>query len=330
VSPQNILLGFDGVARLTDFGIAKAFGRTTKTTTGLLKGKAGYMSPEQLRFENPDRRSDLFSLGVCLYELLSGDRLYREEDVQTAARRILNEPPPDIDDVRDDVPASLVELLFELLAKDPSHRPHLAREVARRLEDVLTELVPTEGAFELADYLEAHYGPHRRRLLEDIERLWAEVDESERSGAPLELVPSRITSPPDAAGRSGVHRPRRRRRLGFLAAMLAAFVIATVVGIVLGLSLNEPSPPTPMAAPAEETGTSPTDPAEFPSAEPLELDPIELEVAPAAPEAPAEETASELVPDPEAGPGSSDEAARARARRRRRAARMRADMLWDW
>ena len=60
VSPHNILVGFDGIARVTDFGIAKALGQMTLTMTGVLKGKVGYMSPEQLRFENVDRRSDIF------------------------------------------------------------------------------------------------------------------------------------------------------------------------------------------------------------------------------------------------------------------------------
>jgi serine/threonine protein kinase len=67
VSPQNILLGFDGIARVTDFGVAKALGRVSQTSTGVLKGKLGYISPEQLRFEEPDRRADLFALGVVLF-----------------------------------------------------------------------------------------------------------------------------------------------------------------------------------------------------------------------------------------------------------------------
>ncbi len=76
VSPGNILLGFDGVCRLTDFGIARAIGRSFRTETGILKGKLGYMAPEVLRFEGEDRRADLFALGVLTWELLSGERLY--------------------------------------------------------------------------------------------------------------------------------------------------------------------------------------------------------------------------------------------------------------
>ncbi|HMJ16304.1 MAG TPA: serine/threonine-protein kinase, partial [Polyangiaceae bacterium] len=64
VSPQNVLVGFDGVARVSDFGIAKALGRSARTSTGILKGKLGYMAPEQLQFRGQDRRTDLFAFGV--------------------------------------------------------------------------------------------------------------------------------------------------------------------------------------------------------------------------------------------------------------------------
>lgn len=144
VSPQNVLVGYDGVARVTDFGIAKALGRSGGTTVGLLKGKAGYLSPEQLRFERLDRRSDLFSLGVVAYELLSGRRLYDGDELSDIAQRILREPPPDLAEVRGDVPDELVGLLFDLLSKDPAHRPATAAEVARALEVIERELPPGE------------------------------------------------------------------------------------------------------------------------------------------------------------------------------------------
>ncbi|MEO0324686.1 MAG: serine/threonine-protein kinase, partial [Myxococcota bacterium] len=134
VSPQNVLLSYDGTAHVTDFGIAKALGRRTKTTTGVLKGKLGYLAPEVLRYEEPDRRSDLFSLGVVLFELLAGRRLYKSSHRVAGAWRVLNEPAPDLGEEREDAPASLVALLFRLLAKDPAYRPATAREVARELD----------------------------------------------------------------------------------------------------------------------------------------------------------------------------------------------------
>ena len=176
VSPQNILLGFDGTARITDFGIAKGLGRATKTTTGLLKGKAGYMSPEQLRFDDLDRRSDLFSLGVVLYELLAGGRLYHDPDPTLVARRILREPPPDIDEVRRDVHPAIVQLTFELLAKEPSQRPKDAHEVASRLDAVVRELEGAEGVIGVREFLEAHFGDERAEMRESRQKMLAELE----------------------------------------------------------------------------------------------------------------------------------------------------------
>jgi serine/threonine-protein kinase len=153
LSPQNVLVAYAGVASITDFGIAKAVGQSQRTSTGILKGKISYMSPEQLRFEELDRRSDLFAFGVMLYEMLAGYRLYRNSGNE-GAQRILHEPPPDLGDVRPDAPPALVELIFELLAKHPDERPPTAGVVARRLERILAQLVVREPTIELGSYVE--------------------------------------------------------------------------------------------------------------------------------------------------------------------------------
>jgi serine/threonine protein kinase len=71
LSPRNVLVSFDGVVRVTDFGVAKALGNSAETATGVLKGNLGYLAPEQVRFEEPDHRADLFALGVVLFEMLA-------------------------------------------------------------------------------------------------------------------------------------------------------------------------------------------------------------------------------------------------------------------
>jgi len=155
ISPDNVLIGLDGVARLTDFGIAKALGRRTATTRHLIKGKIPYMAPERLRFEEAGVPADLWSLGVVLYEGLAHRRLYRGE---RSARRAMMEPPPDLREAVPEAPASLVELCFELLAKEPDERPTSADEVARRLDAILAELSAEESAATLSlaiDYIEA-------------------------------------------------------------------------------------------------------------------------------------------------------------------------------
>jgi serine/threonine-protein kinase len=153
VSPQNILLGFDGVARLTDFGVARAMDSGAQTRTGVLKGKMSYMAPERLRFEPFDRRADLYALGVVLWEMLAGRKLYGASEGAESARRILHEPPPDIGMERDDVPAPVVELLFSVLAKDPALRPSTAAEVSQLLQAVLDAFAQEGETFDLAVYL---------------------------------------------------------------------------------------------------------------------------------------------------------------------------------
>lgn len=188
VSPQNVLLGYDGGVHVADFGIAKGLGRVSETSTGMLKGKVGYMSPEQLRFEDPDRRSDLFALGIVLYELLAGRRLYSGSEGSEGARRILREPPPDIGDEREDTPPLIVELLFELLAKEPSARPATAAIVAERLAQSLDVLVQEEGHIRLGKYTASFFETERRdraRLLEAALRRVTQTDKVvDRFGPP--------------------------------------------------------------------------------------------------------------------------------------------------
>lgn len=153
ISPQNILIDASGVVKVADFGIARAVGRATETTTGVLKGKVGYMPPEQLRFMPLDARADIFSLGVVLFELATGARLYTGASPSEALRRTLDEPPPDLGEHRSDAPPPLVDLLMRMLAKSPEHRPGSASEVVTQLEACLQGISGESSASEeLAEY----------------------------------------------------------------------------------------------------------------------------------------------------------------------------------
>ena len=172
ISPDNVLIGRDGVARLTDFGIAKALGRRTETTRQLIKGKIPYMAPERLRFEEAGVGADLWSLGVVLFEALTHRRLYRGEG---SARRAMMEPPPDLREAVPEAPASLVEICFELLAKEARDRPKDAGEVARRLDAILSELSAEEPPASLS--LALDYVEERQR------RGWFDPDDSADAGS---------------------------------------------------------------------------------------------------------------------------------------------------
>jgi len=257
VSPQNLLVGFDGSTRVTDFGIAKAWGRTTRTATGVLKGKFGYLSPEQLRFEEPDRRSDIFSLGVVLYELMSGRRLYRNMEGMDGARRILTEPPPDLGELRDDVPAELIELSFSMLAKDQEHRPPDALAVARRLETILAELVALEGRVDVADFVSEAFAEERQA---QADRVTAAI-----ASATGELrLPSK--EPVEAPAK-----PRREpsSRLLPMIAIAGVIGVAAAVGVILATdtSRDDATPPAiePESAPAPEEVGEPAEVEESPA-----------------------------------------------------------------
>ena len=181
LSPQNVLIGWDGSVRITDFGIAKAVDRSTRTATGVLKGKLSYMAPEVLRFEDPDHRSDLFALGVVMFECLSGTRLYRNIDGKDGVRRILHEPPPDIGEIRADVPAPMVELLLELLSKSPDERPESAAHVVARLQAIGDEVGRGEGGATLADVMSEFAGEEREKAWAALSPAIARAESEERT-----------------------------------------------------------------------------------------------------------------------------------------------------
>jgi len=246
VSPHNIIVGFDGVARVTDFGIAKALGRLSRTSTGILKGKLGYMSPEQLRFRMPDRRSDLFSLGVVLFELLAARRLYPGKFGEASALRILEEPPPDLLEFRDDAPPELVGLMFELLAKDPPQRPADARSVAQRLDAILLDVVSGGERTDTGDYLERLFGAARLEL------------EREVSAALKALESTAETTPPPSTVVRRSHAPGLSR--GPVLLVAAALLLAGAGwGFLHGE--NAKTPATIAAAAPAVTGEIPAAPA---------------------------------------------------------------------
>jgi serine/threonine protein kinase len=117
-----VLIGYDGAVKLIDFGVAKAVGKMVRTQHGMIKGKYGYMSPEQMRGERLDRRSDIFSLGVLTWELLTLCRLYNAANEFDTFRMITEEEPVPPSELRGDVPADLDRIVVRCLAKHPDDR----------------------------------------------------------------------------------------------------------------------------------------------------------------------------------------------------------------
>jgi serine/threonine protein kinase len=200
VSPQNILVTFEGGVKVVDFGIAKAADQATITRSGVLKGKYSYMSPEQSNGQRVDCRSDIFALGVVLYELLTGSRLFkRASDIQTltAVSECRVTPPSH---VTTRVPADLDAIVLKALAKDPAERYQEAAHLQAALEGWLqVNRLPASPAH-LSAYMKELYA---ERLAE--EALTGEVLAGDSEPPPP--PPTRPEPPLQPASRRSAPRP---------------------------------------------------------------------------------------------------------------------------
>ncbi len=139
VSPQNVIVQYDGQVKLVDFGIAKAAGSSSTTKVGTLKGKVAYMSPEQCCAAEMDGRSDVFSLGIILWELLARRRLYKRDHDVATLHAIVYGPLTPVRSVRPEVPRGLDRVASRALEKEPGKRFATAGEMGEALREALRE-----------------------------------------------------------------------------------------------------------------------------------------------------------------------------------------------
>jgi serine/threonine-protein kinase len=184
-SPQNILVGLDGVGRLTDFGIAKAATRLGQTRTGMIKGKIAYMSPEQARGQRVDRRCDVWAGGVMAWEILAGRRLYGGAEDVGLLFRIATETPPRLRTVQPDIGPEIDEVIARALAPDPDARigtaGELAREMARALRASHVDLAEPAEVGEQVERLVGRRLTERRARAKEVLALRAKLDRATRA-----------------------------------------------------------------------------------------------------------------------------------------------------
>jgi serine/threonine-protein kinase len=137
VSPQNVLVGTDGVARVLDFGVAKAVGQAHVTREGEVKGKLAYMAPEQLLGTDIRRQADVFAAGTILWELLTGRRLFYGSNDGEIVRRLLELPIPPPSTLQTALTPAVDELVLRALERDPARRFATAADMAKALEDAV-------------------------------------------------------------------------------------------------------------------------------------------------------------------------------------------------
>ena len=216
VSPSNVMLSFDGAVKLLDFGIAKALAEAgeNQTQTGTLKGKFGYMSPEQVEGKTIDHRTDLFAAGIVLHETLTGRRLFKGQgDLQTIA--MVREAKVDApSSINPDVSPELDRIVLKALARNPDDRYRTCDEMAFDLDQVVHQI---------------KWGPER--LKASLRELFA--DEPSQTGSMV------MAAPPPASGYT-IGPSRKNARLWRIAYITTGLVAAS--GITL-LFAGKPAPP---------------------------------------------------------------------------------------
>jgi serine/threonine-protein kinase len=252
VSPQNILVGINGTARITDFGVARAATRLSSTRSGQLKGKLAYMAPEQARGGQIDRRADLFAVGTVLWEVLADKRLFKGEGEADTLNRVLFEPIPRLRDVNPDIVPELEAVTMKSLDRDPEKRYPTSLAFADELEKAARASASIASVREVADYVQKVLGQDISQQREAV-RAWLAQSEPSRtelddrdiiigvggasttSSSAVSIPPKTLSATQASSGLlSEITRARRKRRDRILWGGAAASV-AIVGGILLGL-----------------------------------------------------------------------------------------------
>ncbi|MEE2789112.1 MAG: protein kinase [Myxococcota bacterium] len=153
VSPQNVLLSYEGQVKIVDFGIAKATQRRQQTESGVIKGKFHYMAPEQAWGDALDGRSDVFSAGICLYEMVAGEMLYHEERALVLLDKVRKADIPNLREKRPDIPPQLEAIIAKALARDRDDRFKSAGEFHGALSAFLYGQWPSFSRHQVGDFL---------------------------------------------------------------------------------------------------------------------------------------------------------------------------------
>jgi serine/threonine-protein kinase len=277
VSPQNVLVGVDGVSRVFDFGVAKAASRLQSTWDGQVKGKLRYMAPEQLRSRPIDRRTDLFAACAVLWETLTGRRLFDGVDPGAIVTQILMDEIPPPSRFVEDLPQKLDEIVLKGLSASPDARFASARELAIALERV----VRPATAREVGEWVEHVAGAaldERARLVESVEnsrshgpipRATPDDETTKDASKGVDETETAIATAPHVLAKKPA-----KKRVGLIVVGVLA-----LGGIVIGYRALRPAAPTTPVEPATDLAAvlppSPESATAAPSTSTLASEPLD-------------------------------------------------------
>lgn len=259
ISPANVFVTYSGQVKLLDFGIARAESRVTQTTAGVVKGKYLYMAPEQARGEPVDRRADVFSLGVTLYEALTSARPFARDNDLAILNAVLHSDFPAPAKLRPDLPPELEAVVVRAMAAKLADRYQTAKEFGDALEEFLLGRSSLPGGGKVAAYLGALFGEERVHnrthipTLADLSSLGADlrgfsnpkvatIAPGKSPSVEVEITETRAEQSPRAP--PGARRSRQRWKAWALALVVASVVAGVGGGLAVGLR-GEPKADAP-------------------------------------------------------------------------------------
>ncbi len=258
VSPENVLIGYDGQVKVVDFGVAAARGRIASTRTGEVKGKIAYMAPEQLTRRQVDRRTDLWSFGVMAWQIFARRELFRGASESETMWNVLNRAVPDIEDLDPTTPAPLAEIVHACLSREAHLRPSNAATVAEALRSVAdAEDDPRTLAQIMTDVFAAEREADQRRLADAIR------DYEQGPPIPIATTPTGLVGQETPTTGARPARPARPARRFGLVAAVAALVVGGAAAFVLASERSdgaaEPPPVTEVETPPEMEAQPPVE-----------------------------------------------------------------------
>ncbi|XXF76811.1 serine/threonine-protein kinase [Myxococcaceae bacterium GXIMD 01537] len=213
VSPQNVLVGFNGSVKLIDFGVAKAAGKISTTVAGTIKGKHAYMSPEQARGEELDCRSDVFGLGTVLHELLTSGRLFKRESELATLQAVAGAKIPKPSELVSSVPRALDAIVLKALARKREDRFATAGDFQLALEEFLFKQQLPGTSAHLASFMRELYAEELEedRVASEPTVIHYEPRLAARQGAKPQPRVAAKPAAPQGRAKSSVSKPAARR-----------------------------------------------------------------------------------------------------------------------